>query len=234
MARGGTSYIPRPDADFSAWANHYGGAVGAFYAAQGLDPASLAPLTAALVTWNAAARAHVQARAAAEAARHAKDAARAALEREVRPVTRFVQSWPATTNADRARIGIALRPGPADRAASSDPARPAPTSRPLILVEPAGRGTHALRLVDEATPTRRARPRGVERAELFVALTPPRGPAPADPDAYRYLRSLSDGAAVLTFEPPQAGMQAHYLARWVTRRGALGPWSETSSATIAA
>lgn len=29
-------------------------------------------------------------------------------------------------------------------------------------------------------------------------------------------------------------MEAHSLARWVTRRSVYGPWSETSSATVAA
>ncbi len=74
----------------------------------------------------------------------------------------------------------------------------------------------------------------MERAEVFVALTPLATPAPADERAYRSVQSVSDGATVLRFESPQGGMQAHYLARWVTRRGASGPWSDTSSATIAA
>jgi len=109
-----------------------------------------------------------------------------------------------------------------------------PASKPLVIVEGTARRTHTLRLVDESTPTRRARPRGVERAEVFVAITPTNAPAPIDPNAYRYVQSVSDGSTVLSFESAQGGMQAHYVARWVTRRNAMGPWSETSSATIAA
>jgi hypothetical protein len=48
------------------------------------------------------------------------------------------------------------------------------------------------------------------------------------------VQSISDGAAVLSYEQPQGGLQAHYLARWVTRRNAHGPWSDTASATVAA
>ncbi len=40
--------------------------------------------------------------------------------------------------------------------------------------------------------------------------------------------------AVLPFGSPQGGMQAHYLARWVNRTDAMWPWSETTSATVAA
>jgi hypothetical protein len=118
---------------------------------------------------------------------------------------------------------------------------PAPTFRPLPLVDRRQRLTHQLRpsaapkgKLDESTPTCRARPKGVQSAEVFVALTPPATPAPADERAYRSVQSVSDGSMTLSFESSQGGMQAHYLARWVTRRGAIGAWSETSSATVAA
>ncbi|MFN7022300.1 MAG: hypothetical protein ACK4WH_13360 [Phycisphaerales bacterium] len=219
--------FPRPDGDFSAYMNHYYEAVEKFYNVKGLDPSDLTELKKALDLWNANYPAHVRAQAAAEAARQAKDAARGGLEAQARPITSFVQGYPKTTDADRATIGITVRDPPTS-------GTPAPTSRPLVVVESAGRYTHELRLVDESTPTRRARPRGVERAEVFVAFTPATAPAPADPSAYRYVQSISDGSTTLSFNSPQGGMQAHYLARWVTRRGAIGPWSETASATVAA
>ncbi len=219
--------FPRPDADFAAYMNNYFAAVEKFWSVQGFDESELKPLKDALSVWAAAFPAHVRAQAAAEAARQSKDGARRTLEAAARPVTAFIQGFPKTTDADRATIGITVRD------MGGTPA-PTPASKPLIIVSDAGRRTHALRLVDEATPTRRARPRGIERAEVFVAFTPTNTPAPADPNAYRYMQSISDGAAVLSFETAEAGMQAHYLARWVTRRGAMGPWSETSSATVAA
>ena len=89
-------------------------------------------------------------------------------------------------------------------------------------------------MVDESPPTRHVRPRGAERAEVFVAFTPTCTPPPSDFDAFRYVQSVSDGSTVLSFESPRGGMQAHYLARWVNRTGAMGPWSETASATVAA
>ncbi|XVJ59662.1 MAG: hypothetical protein HEQ23_09760 [Tepidisphaera sp.] len=98
----------------------------------------------------------------------------------------------------------------------------------------AARYTHELRLVEESTPTRRARPRGVERAEVFVALTPTGTPAPVDPNAYRYVRCVSSESTVLSFESAQGGTRAQYPAHRVTRRNAHGPWSETANATVAA
>lgn len=219
--------FPRPDADFAAYMNNYFEAVKKWWDTQGLDPTDLKPLEEALAAWNTNFPAHVAAQQRAEAARQNKDEARRALETQARPVTSFIQGYPKTTDADRATIGITIR-------AAGGGATPAPTSKPLIVVESAGRFTHELRLVDESTPTRRARPRGVERAEVFVAFTPTGTPAPNDFNAFRYVQSVSDGSTVLSYESPQGGMQAHYLARWVTRRNAYGPWSETSSATVAA
>ena len=219
--------FPRPDADFAAYMNNYYAAVEKFWSVQGFSESELKPLKDALSAWSAAFPAHVAAQNAAEAARQSKDAARRTLEAEARPVTSFIQGFPKTTDADRATIGITIRDPHAGGV-------PAPASKPLVIVEGTARRTHTLRLVDESTPTRRARPRGVERAEAFVAFTPTNAPAPLAPNAYCYVQSVSDGAAVLSFESPQGGMQAHYLARWVTRRGAMGPWSDTSSATIAA
>jgi hypothetical protein len=219
--------FPRPDSHFAAYMNNYLEAVKKWWEKNGLNIDDLKPLKEALSSWNGAFPAHVAAQQRAEAARQNKDAARRQLEAAARPVTSFIQGYPKTTDADRTTIGITIR-------APGGGATPAPSSKPLVIVGDGGRLTHTLRLVDESTPTRRARPRGVERAEVFVAFTPTNAPAPADPNAYRYVQSVSDGSAVLSFDTPDAGMQAHYVARWVTRRGAIGPWSQTASATIAA
>jgi hypothetical protein len=227
MARSGEHYMPRPDGNFSAWANHYYEAVKKFYEEQGFDPDLLTPLQKALAKWNAQYPAHVKAQAAAEGARAAKDAARAALEKEVRPVTNFVQGYPKTTNADRAEMGITVRD------TSPSPA-PTPTSRPLALVESGQRLTHQLRLVEESTPTRRARPAGVLGAEVWVKLVDADSPAPTDPAALTFLTMTTKPSFRAEFKAGEGGKTAVYMARWVNTRGEKGPWSEITTATVAA
>lgn len=219
--------FPRPDSHFAAYMNNYFEAVKKWWDTQGLNVDDLKPLEEALEAWNTSFPAHISAQQHAEAARQDKDAARRRLEAAARPITNFIQGYPATTDADRATIGITIR-------IAGGAAVPAPSSKPIVIVEGGGRLTHTLRLVDESTPTRRARPRGAERAEVFIAFTPTGTPPPADMGEFRYVQSVSDGSTVLSFESPRGGMQAHYLARWVTRRGAMGPWSDTASATVAA
>lgn len=219
--------IPRADGNFAAYANHYYAAVENFYNVQGLDPALLTDLKRALDDWNAAYPKHISARNAAEAARQSKDQAKRALEGQIRPVTAFVQGYPKTTDADRATIGITIRD------VGGAPA-PAPASRPLLLVESGSRLTHRLRLVDESTPTRAARPPGTLGAEVYVALVPPRAAAPADFNQYKFVRTVTGGSAEITFPMEQGGQSAAYLVRWVSAIGEPGPWSETVTATVAA
>ena len=227
MARSGEHYMPRPDGNFAAWAKQYDEAVSEFYEEQGLDENLLIALKNALSVWAAAYPAHVRAQAAAEGARQAKDTARAALERQVRLITNFLQGYPQTSNADRATMGITVRD------TSPSPA-PAPTTRPLTLVESGQRLMHNLRLVDESTPTRRARPAGVLGAEVWVKLVDADKPAPTNPAALTFLTMTTKPTFRADFKLGEGGKTAVYMARWINTRGEKGPWSEITTATVAA
>ena len=119
-----------------------------------------------------------------------------------------MQSYPKTTDADRATIGISVRD-------TGGPPTPAPTSRPLVLIDSGNRLTHRLRLVDESTPTRSARPRGTL-------------------GAYKFVRTVTRGGAEIAFPGEEGGQTAAYLVRWVSATGEPGPWGGTVTATVAA
>jgi hypothetical protein len=215
MPRGGTNYMPRPDGDFAAWANNYYAAVKKWWDAQGLDAADLKPLETALAGWQKDYPAHVKAQAAAEGARQAKDVARTALEKEVRPITNFVQGYTKTTDADRATIGITVRD-------TSKTPSPTPTSAPVVQVESGQRLTHRLRFTDAAAPTRRGKPPGTIGAEVWLALTPTGQPAPPLGDSYKFLSVSSRGNLQTDFPSAGAGKTAYYALRWVSTCGERG------------
>jgi len=234
-------YIPRPDGDFSAWANHYYQAAKKWWDAQGLDANDLKPLETALAEWNKDYPTHVAAQAKAQAAAAAKKNARfgvaggpPSLEPEARRIAAFIQTFPATTDADRATIGIRVR-------IEGGPPSPAPTTRPLARIESGIRLAHTLRFSDESTPTRRGKPKGVQGAEVWLALAEPNSPAPPPPDtsasgrdAYKFLSLSSRGNLSANFASQDAGKTAFYALRWVSTRGEKGPWSEAAAATVAA
>jgi len=234
-------YIPRPDGNFTAWAAAYYEAVKPWWSANGFKEELLAPLNDALDNWLAAYPMHTRAQAAAESARQAKDAARAALEAQVRPITNIIQSWPKTTDADRATMGITVRDTRRTPAAR-------PTSRPIVSVNPANRLQHELRLVDEASPTRRGKPVGASAAEVWVRLVEPNGQiangqvvrsegAPdnlGDPALFTFLTMTTRPTLRTDFPSTAGGKTAAYMLRWVNARGEKGPWSEVCAATVAA
>lgn len=222
-----TTYIPRPDGDFGAFAQHYYDAVEKWWNVQGIDLNDLTDLKKALDTWNAMFPTHVAAQARAEGARQNKDAARRELERRVRPIANFIQTYPATTDADRVSIGITVRQptGGTSRA---------PTGRPLVRIDTSLRLRHTIRFTDEATPTRRARPKNTLGAEVRLKLVPPHEPPPTDPQALSYITLATNGVATAEFPLADAGKTAVYMLRWVGPRGAAGPWSEVATATVAA
>ncbi|MCC6321208.1 MAG: hypothetical protein IT438_07210 [Phycisphaerales bacterium] len=139
----------------------------------------------------------------------------------------FVQAWGGTTDADRATIGITVR----DRAGTPVAT---PTTRPRAVVSAGQRLTHTLRLTDEATPTRRARPRGVLGAEVWVKLVDAGQPAPTNPAALAFLTMATRPSVTAEYRAEGGGKTAVSMLRWVSTRGEKGPWGEVMTATVAA
>lgn len=241
-------YIPRSDPEFSAWVNHCFTSIWTFYEDRGLDNKPLITLRDALDLWNADYPAHIAARAAAEAARETKDARRELVERLLRPIAAFVQAYPDTTNAERAAIGITVRRAPARGAPA-----PLPDAAPLLRIDIPARLSHTLRLINarDAGASGRARggkPRGTLGAEVWVRIagspaTEPAAPVIASADAastgappgpFAYLTLSTRPVLRTDFPQNLAGKTAVYITRWVGTRGDKGPWSEPTSATIAA
>lgn len=221
MGSSGRHFMPRPDAQFGGWVEHYAPALRAWWIEQGMDPAELDGLDLAAKSWREALAAHLAARAAAEAATAEKDQARGELEEIIRGLTRFVQNHPRMTDPARANLGIALR------RVGGPPAR-TPTTCPVVIVEGAGRLTHVLKFMDESTPTSRARPRGVIGAEVWVTVDGAGGGEP------RFVALATSAPARVTFEARDGGKTAAYALRWVSTTGERGPWSRAVRGTIAA
>ncbi len=97
-----------------------------------------------------------------------------------------------------------------------------------------GRLTHTLRLTDESTPTRRARPKGVLGAEVWLTLIGAGQPAPTDPSALAFLTMATKPSIRADFRAGDGGKTAVYMTRWVNTQGEKGPWSEIAMATVAA
>lgn len=233
-ARSVHDYIPRTDGDFSAWAGNFVNEAVAFFVAQGLDDPMLLELQTAYGTWVVQYRAQVAAMNAARGATENKVEARKRLERAVRRLGGFVQTYPATTDAIRARMGITVRGTGRGGAAFGIHGSAFVVKAPLIAAEHAARFTHRLRFIPPEGQDGIQKPRGVMGAELYVALAPPSSPPPEQETDFRYVRAITRDGVRITFPPEQAGLIAYYRARWLTRTGDVGGWSPNTTAMVAA
>jgi hypothetical protein len=189
-----------------------------------LPPALVAAVTAALGNWNTAYADHKTAQTAAGSAATLKDDARAALTAAIRPVAQIIQNDPTITDAQRQAAGLPVL-------ATTHTASPVPTTRPVAQVDTRIRLQHTLSWRDEASPKSKAKPAGVQGAEIwaFINATPPTSPSQC-----HFVALDTASPYLLVHDAADAGKVAHYMLRWVNTRNQPGPWSETVSATIGA
>jgi hypothetical protein len=223
----GEHFFPRSDGDFIAWAERFNVYVQANFLTIGLKAADATAVNSTLLRYRIAYLAHVQARAAAAAAVAEKGVSRGEFEAVMRAAVRRIQGFGNTTDSARAELGITIP----DRTRTPVGA---PTTRPLVKVDFSLRLTHCIAFADERTPQRRLKPKGTIGAEVWVKLmalgeAPPTGPADL-----RFLLLATRSPAIVEYSGNEAGKTAHYMVRWLSRRGEPGPWSETASATVGA
>jgi len=128
-------------------------------------------------------------------------------------------------------------------------------TRPQVSIKLADCLQHTLRITDEATPLRRARPESVMGCEVwmklveysqtlprrdgFVATQPSEKRALIDPflgdlATFRFLGVATRTPYTPKFSLEARGKSAVYMLRWVGTRGTPGPWSDIAAATVAA
>ena len=71
-------------------------------------------------------------------------------------------------------------------------------------------------------------------AEVWAKLVDADTPAPTDPAALAFLTMTTRPGFRAEFKAGEGGKTAVYMARWINTRGEKGPWSEITTATVAA
>jgi hypothetical protein len=142
----------------------------------------------------------------------------------VRPYAQQIKSSRGISNADKSALGLTIDD------ASSTPV-PAPTSSPILAILGATPGMHTLRFADSNTPEKRGKPVGAIGLQLFIAIA---AAAVADPGVARLQGFVTRQPYGVPFDSADNGKIATYFARWQTRTGLTGPWSNAISFTVAA
>ena len=216
-------YIPDADPDFNNWQTNFVSYLQTHQSRLGLSNAEMTSLIEVQSRWETAYEEHLNAQAAAQGARQQKDDSRQTWEQALRNQSRKLQSNENITNSDRATLGLTIPTG-------SRSTTGVPTSRPVVLIAETKPLSHTLRFFDENTPNRRAKPKGVMGAEVWIKI----GDAPPNSsDDLQFLGLDTRTPYISEFDTEDGGKTAYYRLRWVNSKGEQGPWSDLVSASIA-
>jgi len=188
----------------------------------GLIPEELAALKSRQTAWETAYTNHRAAQIAAQSACRGKDNSRKSSEFLLRQVTPRLQVNPMVT--DEVREALKITASQTQRTSVGTP-----SSRPLGQVDIKDRFQHVIHFVDEESQRRR-KPAGVFGCKIWVKL----GDAPpTDPSSeLKFLGTNTSTPFKIAYQGVDAGKTAHYMLRWVNKRGKTGLWSPTVSAII--
>jgi hypothetical protein len=217
-------YIPTQDPDFNNWAKNFASYVNANFAALGLTAAQNTSLQNAITDWTGKYGGHVSAHAAANAATQAKDISRTGFETIARGLAHSIQANLSATKDQKAAAGLTVRK-------ETKTPLPKPTTRPMADIDNKKRLEHTIHYFDEGNSIKKAKPFGVMGCELWLKIG---GAEPAGPSEVTYVAIDTKTPYRYQFAGADGGKTAHWMLRWINKRGEAGPWSETISVTISA
>ncbi len=221
-------YLPGSDTGFQAWAENFATYAGAHLVELGIAPPDIIPIAAGRADFDTKMSANVAAQQAAQAARQAKDDSRDSLETAIRALVKRLQVSSSVDDTERAALGITV-PDRVRTASAGDI-----STRPVGMVDTSQRLRHEIRFSDEATPTSRAKPKGIMGCEIWVKVLPTGEAAPVGADGLSFVTLDTASPYTAVYDGTDGGKTAHYMLRWVKSSDDKGPWSETISATITA
>ncbi|HMP07018.1 MAG TPA: hypothetical protein PJ982_11750 [Lacipirellulaceae bacterium] len=217
-------YIPAKDADLDAWALNFSTLITAAPTAYGLVSGQATTFATLRTAFTNSLLLATDPPTRTPVTVAAKDTARALLVTNARQLAAIVQGFPAITPTQLAALGLTVRqtiPTPI----------PAPVTQPVLSIIGNAGQVVTFNYHDSTTPLARAKPYGVIGVQVQYKLgaTPPSG--------------WGDGVMAATFGrspyrvvmPPTAvGQIVHFNARYVTRRGLVGPINSTVTTVVAA
>lgn len=217
-------FLPSQDQDLNAFAANFDTRITSTPTAFGLLASDATAFHALAADFSAKLATAVNPSTRTKVTIQAKDISRSALKAKARSLARIVNAYPPITNAQRADLGLTVRDG------TPSPI-PAPTTQPVVNIEGSGGGVSLLRLADETTPLKKAKPPGVFAALIYTKID---GPAPVTPDDAKFSGVATKTLHSVNLPSGSAGKTLWVLAQWINERGENGPTSVVASAMIAA
>jgi len=217
------SYIPARDADLVNWSDNFSTLLTASPATYGLISGDAVAVAAANTPWQTAYTTAIDPSTRTPVAVQAKDDAKISMLATIRPYAQLISLNAGVLASDKIAIGVNPR-------TSSPTPISAPVTNPILAVVSTTPLQHVLRYRDEsASPSVKSKPYGVLQIQIFCSVS---ATVITDQNALDYKGVATKSPFLLSFDPADAGKQAYYAARWITRRGLIGPWSPIVNLTV--
>lgn len=216
------NYIPSKEADLVNWGENFTDLITATPLAYGLTVLDASTLQSNFDEFKAAYQVAVNPATRTISTIAAKDEEKAGFLSLARAYAAIIRANQAVTNEQRAALGLTV----------ADPTPtpvPIPSSVPVINVPLAGPSVQYMTIVDQYTPTSKAKPAGVAGMALYrkVAATPSGVFLGATlVGLFTRADQLIDTSGL------EQGQVATYWGQWYNRKGQLGPISAPASAVI--
>jgi hypothetical protein len=218
-------YIPTKDALLNNWLLNFSSLITAAPATYGLVAGDATAIAGAVATWSAAYALVTSPTTKTASTVSAKNAAKVTTLATCRPYAQNISLNAGVTSANKTAVGVNPR-------TSVPTPITTPTTYAVLTVAQALALQHVIRYRDSlASPSVKSKPYGVIAVQLFGLAS---ATVITDPTLLTYLQSVPKSPFLQSWGSGSVGMKAYYAARYVTRKGLLGPWSPIVSFTIAA
>lgn len=217
-------YIPAQDAQYDAWLANFSALLTASPATYGQTPTVALAVAAAQAAWSAAYALVTSPMTKTASTVAAKNAERISSAAIARPIAVQISLNPGVASGDKAAIGVNPR-------TSTPLPITTPTTYPALTIQAALPLQHIIRYRDQlSSPSVKAKAYGAVQVQLFGL---PSATPITDPSLLAYLQSATKSPFLATWASGTAGQRAYYAARYITRKGLVGPWSPIVSFIIA-
>lgn len=220
-----SSYIPAKDSQYQVWLLNFSTLITASPGTYGLLAADATTIAAAYTAWNTAYLAATNGTTRGPTTIQAKNVQRINSQATARPYSQQIANNAGVSSANKVALGINPRTNPPSPV-------PAPTTNPVLTISSAIAFGHIVRFRDSlASPSVKAKPAGAIGLQLFASTS---ATPITDPTLLEFNSVQTKSPFTITWGSGDVGKTAYYAARWVTRRGLVGPWSAIAPFTVAA
>ena len=222
-----TQWLPTKDADLLTFSADMSAKITATPAAFGLVILDATSLAALVTSYSASLALSTDPVTATKVTRIAKSTAKGQLVADIRALAKRIQANLSVTAAQKTALGLPIH--------NLNPSsQPAPVTKPVVVIQDIGAASLLVRITDETTPTRRARAAGAIGAQVYTFAAAAGVTPPADTEAWTFKGMATTASFQVDYAAADAGKTAYIVARWVNRKGEVGPSSMVTTGPIAA